>query len=66
MRIDEALKRQMIDLAAEARLRARAFSGFHVGAALLTGDLTCKNGIFMKQKKRTCNQIGSKLRQKRN
>ena len=36
MRIDEALKRQMIDLAAEARLRARAFSGFHVGAALLT------------------------------
>ena len=38
MRIDEALKRQMIDLAAEARLRARAFSGFHVGAALLTGS----------------------------
>ena len=38
MRIDEALKRQMIDLAAEARLRARAFSGFHVGDALLTGS----------------------------
>ena len=38
MRIDEALKRQMIGLAAEARLRARAFSGFHVGAALLTGS----------------------------
>ena len=38
MRIDEALKRQMIGLAAEARLRARAFSGFHVGAALLTSS----------------------------
>lgn len=34
--IEEALKREMIARAAEARHRARAFSGFHVGAALLT------------------------------
>ena len=34
--MNETLKRQMIAQAAEVRHRARAFSGFHVGAALLT------------------------------
>lgn len=34
--IEEALKRELIARAAEVRHRARAFSGFHVGAALLT------------------------------
>ena len=34
--MDAALKRQLIAMAAEARHNARAFSGFHVGAALLT------------------------------
>lgn len=33
---DKALKRRMISLEAEARHQARAFSCFHVGAALLT------------------------------
>ena len=34
--MDESLKRRLIDMAAAARYNARAFSGFHVGAALLT------------------------------
>ena len=34
--MDAALKRQLIAMAAEARHKARTFSGFHVGAALLT------------------------------
>lgn len=34
--MDEALKHQLIAMAAEARHKARTFTGFHVGAALLT------------------------------
>lgn len=34
--MDATLKRQLITMAAEARHKARAFTGFHVGAALLT------------------------------
>lgn len=34
--MDEALKKTLIAKAAEVRHNARAFSGFHVGAALLT------------------------------
>jgi len=34
--MDEALKRRLIAMAAEARHKARTFTGFHVGAALLT------------------------------
>ena len=34
--MDQALKKRLIAMAAEARYNARAFSGFHVGAALLT------------------------------
>lgn len=34
--IESALQKELITKAAEARLKARAFSGFHVGAALLT------------------------------
>ena len=34
--MDESLKRRLIDMAAAVRYNARAFSGFHVGAALLT------------------------------
>lgn len=34
--MDEALKHQLIAMAAEARRKARTFTGFHVGAALLT------------------------------
>ena len=34
--MDAALKRQLIAMAAEARHKARTFTGFHVGAALLT------------------------------
>ena len=34
--MDAALKRQLIAMAAEARHNARTFTGFHVGAALLT------------------------------
>lgn len=37
--MDQALKKKLIDMAAEARFNARTFTGFHVGAALLT-----KNG----------------------
>jgi len=38
MELNPELKTQMIAMAAAARHRARAFSGFHVGAALLTAD----------------------------
>ena len=34
--MEENLKKKLIAMAAEARHNARAFSGFHVGAALLT------------------------------
>ena len=34
--MDEALKHHLIAMAAEARHKARTFTGFHVGAALLT------------------------------
>lgn len=34
--MEQALKKQLIAMAAEARFRARTFTGFHVGAALLT------------------------------
>ena len=34
--MDEALKKTLIAKAAEVRHNARAFSGFHVGAALVT------------------------------
>ena len=34
--MDEALKHQLIAMAAEARHKARTFTGFHVGAALLS------------------------------
>ena len=34
--MEEAWKRRLIAMAAEARHKARTFTGFHVGAALLT------------------------------
>ena len=34
--MEQALKQKLIAMAAEARFRARTFTGFHVGAALLT------------------------------
>ncbi|PKM73630.1 MAG: cytidine deaminase [Firmicutes bacterium HGW-Firmicutes-16] len=34
--MESKLKKELIVKAAEARLKARAFSGFHVGAALMT------------------------------
>jgi len=34
----DSLQKKLIEIAAEARLRARAFSGFRVGAALLTAS----------------------------
>ena len=34
--MEQELKKKLIAMAAEARHNARAFSGFHVGAALLT------------------------------
>ena len=34
--MDQTLKQKMIAMAAEARHKARTFTGFHVGAALLT------------------------------
>ena len=34
--MEQALKEKLIAMAAEVRHNARAFSGFHVGAALLT------------------------------
>lgn len=36
--MENVLQKKLIAEAAEARLKARAFSGFHVGAALLTAD----------------------------
>ena len=36
MKIDSETKKKLIEAAASARLAARAFTGFHVGAALLT------------------------------
>lgn len=36
--MEQEVKQTLIRKAAEARLRARAFSGFHVGAALLAKD----------------------------
>lgn len=54
--MDELLKRNLIAQAAEARHYARAFSGFHVGAALLTADGTIVTGCNV-ELRATCSSI---------
>ncbi len=54
--MDANLKKEMIAQAAKVRHNARAFSGFHVGAALLTetGDIVTGCNVEIKS---TCSSI---------
>lgn len=47
IKLDQELKKRMIEEAANVRLNARVCSGFHVGAALLTSDGNIFTGCNM-------------------
>lgn len=54
--MDQIFQQNLIRQAAEARHNARAFSGFHVGAALLTADGTVVTGCNV-EIRATCSSI---------